>query len=229
MADNTTPNIKEVIRECVKLDFIKPEDVPSIELYMDQVTTFMDKELSNTKRYESDKTLTKTMINNYSKNELLPPPIRKKYSKEHIYLLIYIYYLKNSLSIADIKDTLSPMIDMFCQGDDTSKMDAIYKTVCDSSLSKYTDILKDIDKTHNFSKNMFDGYEGDEREYLDKFAFMASLGYEIYLKKKLLEHMVDTYFNKPEDDKSSKEDKKTKEDKKPKKDRPQKKEKASKA
>ncbi len=223
MADKNSPNIKEVIRECVKLDFIKPEDVPSIELYMDQVTTFMDKELSNTKRYDSDKTLTKTMINNYSKNELLPPPNKKKYSKDHIYLLIYIYYLKNSLSIADIKHTLSPMIDMFCDGNDTSKMDAIYRDICDSSLAKFTDIIKDIDKTHNYSKNVFEDFGGEEREYLDKFAFMASLGYEIYLKKKLLEHLVDTYFVTDDIEKPTKEEKKPKDDKKSKKDRQNKK------
>ncbi|MBQ4232147.1 MAG: DUF1836 domain-containing protein [Lachnospiraceae bacterium] len=227
MADKNSPNIKEVIRECVKLDFIKPEDVPSIELYMDQVTTFMDKELSNTKRFDSDKTLTKTMINNYSKNELLPPPNKKKYSKEHIYLLIYIYYLKNSLSIADIKHTLSPMIDTFCDSNDTSKMDAIYKAICDSSLGKYMDILKDIDNTHNYSKKVFKDFDGEEKEYLDKFAFMASLGYEIYLKKKLLEHMVDTYFVEEEAEKPQKEDKKPKEDKKTKKEKQTKK--ASKA
>ena len=71
-------NIKELIKEWIRLDYIRPEDIPSIELYMDQVTTFMDKELANTKRFESDKTLTKTMINNYTKNNLLHPPVKKK-------------------------------------------------------------------------------------------------------------------------------------------------------
>ena len=63
--------IKTMIKEWLRQDYITPEDVPSIELYMDQVTTFMDKQLENTKRFDSDKTLTKTMINNYTKNNLL--------------------------------------------------------------------------------------------------------------------------------------------------------------
>jgi hypothetical protein len=70
------------------------------------------------------------------------------------------------------------------------------------------DILKDIDNTHNYSKKVFKDFDGEEKEYLDKFAFMASLGYEIYLKKKLLEHMVDTYFVEEEAEKPQKEAKK---------------------
>jgi hypothetical protein len=61
---------------------------------------------------------------------------------------------------------------------------------------------------------VFKDFDGEEKEYLDKFAFMASLGYEIYLKKKLLEHMVDTYFVEEEAEKPQKEAKKPKEDKK---------------
>ena len=72
------------------LSYIKPEELPDIQLYMDQVTTFMDDHLKNTKRYPEDKVLTKTMINNYAKNNLLPPPVKKKYSKEHLLMLIFI-------------------------------------------------------------------------------------------------------------------------------------------
>ena len=60
------------------LDYVKPEQIPNIDLYMDQVTTFMDEHLEKAKRYPEDKILTKTMINNYAKNNLLPPPVKKK-------------------------------------------------------------------------------------------------------------------------------------------------------
>ena len=78
-------------------DVIEIADIPTIDLYMDQVTTFMDKGLARYKRNETDKILTKTMINNYTKNDFLPPPVKKKYSKEHMYLLIFIYYFKNQI------------------------------------------------------------------------------------------------------------------------------------
>ena len=50
-------------------DYVKPGDIPNIDLYMDQVTKFMDEHLESSKRFDSDKLLTKTMINNYTKND----------------------------------------------------------------------------------------------------------------------------------------------------------------
>ena len=91
MKGTTFDEIKKEIRDAIQMDYIEPADIPAIELYMDQVTTFMDKHLSNNKRFPEDKILTKTMINNYTKNHLLPPPEKKKYSKEHIRLQIYTY------------------------------------------------------------------------------------------------------------------------------------------
>ena len=87
-------DFRKLLDKWSHLEYIHPEDIPNIELYMDQVTTFMDRQLEGCKRTPEDKILTKTMINNYSKNHLLPPSNKKKYSKEHIILLIYIYYLK---------------------------------------------------------------------------------------------------------------------------------------
>ena len=70
--------LDSILESISRIDYIKPTDIPNIPLYMDQVTTFMDSQLESSKRYDSDKILTKTMINNYAKNDLLPPPIKKK-------------------------------------------------------------------------------------------------------------------------------------------------------
>ena len=83
MKIDTQDMISSILDSISRIDYIKPEEIPGIDLYMDQVTTFMEKNLKSSKRYESDKILTKTMINNYAKNNLLPPPLKKKYSKEH--------------------------------------------------------------------------------------------------------------------------------------------------
>lgn len=91
---DTETLLQDLLDSLSKVDGVHPEDVPNIDLYMDQVTTFMDARLASSKRYEEDKILTKTMINNYAKNHLLPPPEKKKYSKEHMLVLIFIYYFK---------------------------------------------------------------------------------------------------------------------------------------
>ena len=90
--------LQEILARLDTLSYVKPERIPNIDLYMDQVTTFMDEHLVKTKRYPDDKVLTKTMINNYAKNNLLPPPNKKKYSRQHILLLISITLKICSLS-----------------------------------------------------------------------------------------------------------------------------------
>ncbi|MCR5792067.1 MAG: DUF1836 domain-containing protein, partial [Lachnospiraceae bacterium] len=112
-----------------ELDYIKPEDLPNIDLYMDQVTTFMDEHLKSTKRYPDDKLLTKTMINNYTKNNLLPSPNKKKYSKEHMLLLIFIYYFKNVLSISDIQSIFNPLVEHFYEDDSEVSLEDIYSEI----------------------------------------------------------------------------------------------------
>ena len=115
MKIDTNDILNSILESLSRIDYIKPENVPDIDLYMDQVTTFMDAELSSTKRYPEDKILTKTMINNYAKNHLLPPPQKKKYSREHMLLLIFIYYFKNILSIGDIQALLEPITEKYFQ------------------------------------------------------------------------------------------------------------------
>ena len=79
MTIDTENLLKSILESLERIEHIKPEDIPGIDLYMDQVTTFMDTRLKSTARYPGDdKILTKTMINNYAKNDLLPSPVKKK-------------------------------------------------------------------------------------------------------------------------------------------------------
>ncbi len=94
--------IKAIFDELVNFKVINISQIPDIDLYMDQVTTFVEDRLGVYRRNEDDKLLTKTMINNYTKEGLIAPPVKKKYSREHIIRLIMIYHLKTTLSIADI-------------------------------------------------------------------------------------------------------------------------------
>lgn len=82
------------------------ENLPEIELYMDQVVTFLEKQLYIFQTSTLDKQITSSMINNYVKGEVLPAPVSKKYSKEHLALIQEICTLKQVLSIAEVKQIL---------------------------------------------------------------------------------------------------------------------------
>ena len=129
MTIDTKDMLNSILSSISRIDYVRPDDIPNIDLYMDQVTTFMEKELASSKRHEDDKILTKTMINNYAKNNLLPPPVKKKYSKEHLLVMIFIYYFKNFLSIKDIETMLTPITDKYFDTDKDFDITSIYKYV----------------------------------------------------------------------------------------------------
>ena len=89
MDNATEESIMDIIGKLKNIDYINPEDIPNIDLYMDQVTTFMDEHLAACKRLDDDKILTKTMINNYTKNDFLPPPVKKKYYVSSDFYLLF--------------------------------------------------------------------------------------------------------------------------------------------
>ncbi|MCI8648868.1 MAG: DUF1836 domain-containing protein [Anaerotruncus sp.] len=82
---------------------LTPGDLPKLDLYMDQILTLFDEGLAANKRRPSDKLLTKTMINNYSKEHLIMPVRGKKYTRTQMMQLLCILNLKQNLNLADIK------------------------------------------------------------------------------------------------------------------------------
>lgn len=189
--------VNSLLQRLAKLNYIKPGDVPNIDLYMDQVTTFMDEHLSDVKRYEDDKILTKTMINNYTKNDLLPPPVKKKYSKEHIYVLTFIYYLKNILSISDIQKLLNPLTDKFFNKEELPDLEYIYSEIYNMEKAQIASLSKDVVERTQIAKEAFLDVENEEdKDFLQLFSLVGLLSFDVYMKKNIIESLIDDYTNK---------------------------------
>ena len=183
---------------------VQPEEIPNIDLYMDQVTTFMDKNLRKSSRYpENDKVMTKTMINNYAKNDLLPPPIKKKYSKEHVLVLIFIYYYKGILSINDIQTLLQPITMQFFQTEGEFDITSVYDEVFGLEKEQIDALKKDVMEKYEYSTKTFEDAPEESKEFLKLFSFICLLSFDVYMKKLLIEKLVDEI--KEKDPKSKKE------------------------
>ena len=192
MNNDNTEFVSTLLKKLSKLNYIKPGDMPNIDLYMDQVTTFMDEHLNDVKRYADDKILTKTMINNYTKNNLLPPPVKKKYSKDHIYIMAFIYYFKNILSINDIQKLLTPLTDDFFGKDDAPSLDSIYKEVYRLEKSQLSNISKDVFAQYKMSEEAFENIEdAEDQKFLQLFTFVSLLSFDVYMKKNIIESIID--------------------------------------
>lgn len=199
MLDRTKEEyIKGLIDSLKDIKYIMPDDIPNIDLYMDQVTTFMDKHLKSSKRFSDDKLLTKTMINNYTKNELLPPPIKKKYTKEHMFLLIFIYYFKNILSISDIQSIFDPLTARYFGENSEVKLEDIYEEIFRLEREQTDALTKDMVRKMTKAKESFaDVNEEEERDFLTTFSFICTLCFDVYIRKHMIEKMIDEFMEKP--------------------------------
>lgn len=192
MTINSGDLLNSILASLERIDYIDPEDIPGIDLYMDQVTSFMDSRLRATSRNPGeDRVLTKTMINNYAKNDLIPPPIKKKYSKEHILLLVFIYYYKGILSIGDIQTLLAPITEHFFQNGKEFNLESIYKEVVQMERDQLEGLKEDVIHKYRESEKTFQGAPEEDRDFLQKFAFICMLSYDVYVKKLMIEKMID--------------------------------------
>ena len=195
MAWEDSEELRELLDRLKEISYVQPDELPNIDLYMDQVTTFMDRHLASSKRYDEDKLLTKTMINNYTKNELLPSPNKKKYSKDHMYLLILIYYLKSVLSITDIQSVLKPLNERFFDGAGEVPFEKIYEEIFAIQKAQSDVVAKDLARKWKAVQGTYgEVKDKDQQEFLRKLSLICMLSFDVYMKKQIIEQIIDKEF-----------------------------------
>ncbi len=179
---------KELKHICRNFKSVRVEDIPALELYMD---------------------MTKTMINNYVKNKVMIPPVRKKYSLDHILLLAMIYHFKNVLSIVDIQKALGPVMERYAlpalktdkavkkKGGQTEekslsyRLEDIYRELFDMADGRIALYEQDCLRQIEEAEKSFADAPAQERDMLRRFALISQLSAEISLKKMFLERLLD--------------------------------------
>lgn len=185
-------SIDEIIKKLALTERVEEKDIPEIDLYMDQVIQIFEQKLSNSKRKDSDKVLTKTMINNYAKAKLLMSIKNKKYSKEHLLLMSMIYDLKGSLSISDIKDLFDNIVKKYDE-DKEYDLRSLYKLYLDINNSNYEEFLGNIYKQIDCVKGIIADSE-EFNEYEEKLLFICSMVSMSNMYRRVAEAMIDEYF-----------------------------------
>lgn len=188
--------LAKVIDDLYQAEEIKLADIPDLELYMDQLLTFLNGKLEPLKRDTDDKLLTKTMINNYTKYQLLIPPKNKKYNKEHILLLILVYQLKNIFSISDIKRLFSPVLkDLETPDDDVIPLRDIYSSFLDLKKEQFEEFCEHFsEKVASIGEKASAIEPLENRTVAERFLTVLMLAAQANAAKRLAERIIDIYF-----------------------------------
>ena len=162
----TQDEVTKLVEEIFNYEQIQLADIPDIDLYMDQVTTFFENKFSHFKRDAKDKILTKTMINNYAKSKILFPPTKKKYNKQHLILLVLIYHAKQVLSLGDIRSLLSPLNERIieAQAGNLSEMDNLYSLFLQIEKSEVEDFKANFGEKFDSVVEETDSLQSENRE-----------------------------------------------------------------
>lgn len=180
-------DINSLVEDVKINNFITLEDIPDIDLYMDQVIQLFENKLGYLKRNEEDKILTKTMINNYSKGNLFMDIKNKKYSKNHIILIILIYELKSVISIPDIKVAFNNIVKSYDENSaDKIDLENLYKKHLKMISKNDNDIKEEI---LNITKEL-ENLNAEE----EKLLLLTYLAAKANMYKRLCEKIVDDLF-----------------------------------
>ena len=180
--------VKNIINGQLNQEKIHLEDMPEIDLYMDQVIQLFESKLASNKRNEEDKVLTKTMINNYAKAKLLMTIKNKKYSKEHLILMSLIYEFKGALSIGDIKLLLDEIVKGY-ENDKECNLRELYSDYLANSIEDNREIENYLNKK---LEKIADDSKGESFE--EKFMLISTMINMSNTYRKIGEKLIDKYF-----------------------------------
>ncbi len=189
-------DLHELLKEVTTLNDITLNDIPNIDLYMDQVTTLFENHLHPLKRDKDDKILTKTMINNYSKAKIFPPVKSKKYNKEQIILLSLIYNLKQSLSLGDIGTVFSPILDDIKEG--KAEVDVLYDLFLNIKKDELLSFEKEFDEISSKIEEKTSHSFSNVKDNTVLILLISTLIAKANMNIRMSEKIIDNFFKKPE-------------------------------
>jgi len=190
--------VKNTIEDYISRGTIKAEDFPDMELYMDQAETFLNRELAIYKKNEKDKVITKTMIGNYVKHNMLPRPVNKKYSRDHLILLALIFYLKGIFQIEEIEKIMKPLIDNYnSEFDDKIDLAALYEGILEVQEKEQEALAQSVNRMINESKYQLSEMSLSDDDMLELFMLIVNLSLKADAQKFLAHKLLHEYILKP--------------------------------
>lgn len=188
--------VEQTILELIHEDNIGLSELPNIDLYMDQLLTFLNKTLKSSKG-EQHPAFTKTMINNYArKDSVLMQPKDKKYTHYHILSLILIHHLKEILSIDDIKSLFGSMFnDIDDPGDDIMQPEQAYEAFCKFKSTAAAQLMSNIQSQMELVKPEIESIPAEHRALGSDFLLILMLVNQANICQKLAERILNDKFN----------------------------------
>jgi hypothetical protein len=187
-------NMTELIESLGFERQLLPEELPGIDLYMDQVIQLFENTFGSATRSEGEKVLTKTMINNYAKGKLFTPVKNKKYSREQLMMISLIYQLKGALSIQDIKQTLDGANNKALKG--KLRIEEFYSSYLKLAEQNLSGFKEDVPLRGRLAREQAEELEAGSSE-LEQILLILSLVHMGNMYRRTAERLIDELGGNP--------------------------------
>lgn len=188
--------LNQVMDKYAKTGLLLPDEMPEVELYMDQVVSLLNKELAVYKEKEQD-VFTKSMVSNYVKHKVLPKPENKKYNKEHMVILNMIFQLKSIFQMDEMKILFKSFVEnhesiLEEQYDMEGLYDSLLRSRDKEILQMTNHIHEDIEYVKAVMEEMGTS-DDDAHEIMGVILILAiqSNAYRLMARKLLNEYFID--------------------------------------
>ena len=192
----------DIAKDALNESELNSADIPNIDLYVDQILNLVSTKLLEGSERFHERQLTKTMINNYSKDGIITPIKGKKYTKEQILQILTVYTLKNTLTINEIKRLIlgAYEADDF-DGEELRKIYDRHLEIKKVNKQYAVAALEGIVERNSFDIN-------DDSDYISTICALVSLSAQL---KNIAQAMIDEKFPEPVDTEEEDKEKEKKE------------------
>lgn len=197
--------VKIQLQKLINSGIINPDKVPELDLYIDQAETFFSRQLEDIDSQTAHRLLTKSMINSYAKNNLVARPDGKKYTRDHMMMILMTAYLKGIFKVDEIEYLMKPLVENY-RSDFDEKIDSelVYRTVCDANADFAEKLAEDTDRIIASIKKSYRENDFDDDERMEAFALILSLTMRADMEKYLAARLMEKYFIEPAKEKPEK-------------------------
>ena len=187
--------VKTILDDYVNKGRILPGDFPDMELYMDQAAMFMNKKLEIYQKNDDEPVMTKAMISNYVKHDMLPKPNKKKYSRDHLAMLTLIFYLKGVLQVQDIEHLMKPLIDNYnSEFEEQFDFLKLYGGIENLYSAQRDKVAEEVYQDIDHIKKFLNKYENADDDATELFMLICLLSMRADAQRYIVQKLMDEYF-----------------------------------
>lgn len=186
--NNELENIK-------KAAFIDENEIPELNLYMDQVEKFFNKKFEALDSSELKRSVSKPLINNYTKRHMVARPDGKRYSNDHMVMIAMVIYLKSLFKLEKIEKVMKPLVENHQSVfDDKIDPKTLYKIARKVNFGLEEKFADQVDEDLSEIKKQIEDTDIADDELMEIFALILTLTMRAYMEKTLISKLIDTYF-----------------------------------